>query len=292
MFGESVVLRILDRTVVQLDLNKIGMSAETLARWRTVIYKPNGIILVTGPTSSGKTTTLYATLNELNKIEDKIITTEDPVEYDIDGLIQIPINHDIGVTFAACLRSILRQDPDKILVGETRDLETAEIAIQASLTGHIVFTTLHTNDAPSAVTRLRDMGVPTFLITATVEAVLAQRLVRKICTNCRTEFTPSEEIAMQLGFTPDMVAQRKFYYGRGCERCNNTGYKGRMGIFELLVMNDELRDMIITETSLDEFRDACRRSGMKTLRESGLEAIHSGLTTIEEVVRETILDDI
>ena len=202
LFGESVVLRILDRTVVQLDLNKIGMPEDTLAPWREVIQKPNGIILVTGPTSSGKTTTLYATLNELNQIEDKIITTEEPVEYEIEGLIQVPINPDIGVTFAACLRAILRQDPDKILVGETRDLETAEISIQASLTGHIVFTTLHTNDAPSAITRLRDMGLPTFLITATVEAVLAQRLVRKICTNCRTEFTPSPEVAHGAGHDP------------------------------------------------------------------------------------------
>jgi type IV pilus assembly protein PilB len=292
MFGESVVLRILDRTVVNLDLERIGMPADTLAQWREVIYKPNGIILVTGPTSSGKTTTLYATLNELNKIEDKIITTEEPVEYDIDGLIQVPINADIGVTFANCLRAILRQDPDKILVGETRDLETAEISIQASLTGHIVFTTLHTNDAPSAVTRLRDMGLPTFLITATVEAVLAQRLVRRICTNCRTEFTPSPEIAMELGMTPEEAATKKFYYGRGCERCNNTGYKGRMGIFELLVMNDELRELIVQEVSLDEFRNACRRHGMRTLRESGLEALHAGLTTIEEIVRETMLDDL
>src|SRR5262249_19977143 len=256
LFGESVVLRILDRTVVQLDLEKIGMFPDTLDQWRKVSEKPNGIILVTGPTASGKPTTLYATLNELNKIEDKIITTEEPVEYDIEGLIQVPINSDIGVTFAACLRTILRQDPDKILVGETRDLETAEIAIQASLTGHIVFTTLHTNDAPSAVTRMRDMGLPTFLITATVEAVLGRRRVRRIGTNCRTEFPPSPEIAMELGMTPDQVAQKKFFYGRGCERCNNTGYKGRMGIFELLVMNENLRDMITAEVSLDEFREA------------------------------------
>src|SRR6202000_2997412 len=190
LFGESVVLRILDRTVVNLDITKIGMPEDTLKSWREVVEKPNGIVLVTGPTSSGKTTTLYATLNRLNRIEDKIITTEEPVEYEIDGLIQVPINADIGVTFAACLRAILRQDPDKILVGETRDLETAEISIQASLTGHIVFTTLHTNDAPSAVTRLRDMGLPTFLITATVEAVLAQRLVRKICPGCKAEISP------------------------------------------------------------------------------------------------------
>src|SRR4051794_5484514 len=292
LFGESVVLRILDRTVVQLDLEKVGMPADVLVIWREIIRKPNGIVLVTGPTSSGKTTTLYATLNELNSVEDKIITTEEPVEYDIEGLIQVPINSEIGVTFAACLRAILRQDPDKILVGEIRDLETCEIAVQASLTGHIVFSTLHTNDAPSAVTRLRDMGLPTFLITATTEAVLAQRLVRKICVYCRTEFQPSAELAMELGMAPEVAATKKFFYGRGCERCNNTGYKGRMGIYELLVMNEQLRDMIVAETSLDEFRDACRKFGMRTLRESGLAAIHAGLSSIEDVVRETMLDDL
>ncbi len=291
MFGESVVLRILDRTVVQLDLKKLGMPEDTLASWYQVVEKPNGIILVTGPTSSGKTTTLYATLNHLNRIEDKIITTEEPVEYDIEGLIQIPINSEIGVTFAACLRAILRQDPDKILVGETRDLETAEISIQASLTGHIVFTTLHTNDAPSAITRLRDMGLPTFLITATVEAVLAQRLVRKLCVNCKTEFTPAAELCMEMGITQEYAATKKFYYGKGCEKCNNTGYKGRMGIYELLIMNDALREMIVAEASLDDFRTACRKFGMRTLRETGMQMIHNGASSIEEVVRETMLDD-
>ncbi|MGC1723322.1 MAG: ATPase, T2SS/T4P/T4SS family [Isosphaeraceae bacterium] len=290
MFGESVVLRILDRSVVQLDLRKLGMPEDTLAQWMEVIRKPNGIILVTGPTSSGKTTTLYATLNELNKIEDKIITTEEPVEYEVEGLIQVPINAEIGVTFASCLRSILRQDPDKILVGETRDLETAEISIQASLTGHIVFTTLHTNDAPSAVTRLRDMGLPTFLITATVEAVLAQRLVRKICNFCRTEFTPSQEVIMELGLTAEQAAAQKWFYGKGCEKCNNTGYKDRMGIYELALMNDNLREMVVAEVSLDEFRNACRKYGMRTLRESGLQAINLGQTTIEEIVRETMTE--
>ena len=290
MFGESVVLRILDRSVVQLDLKRLGLPADTLARWMEVIHKPNGIILVTGPTSSGKTTTLYATLNELNKIEDKIITTEEPVEYEIEGLVQVPINPEIGVTFAACLRAILRQDPDKILVGETRDLETAEISIQASLTGHVVFTTLHTNDAPSAVTRLRDMGLPTFLITATVEAVLAQRLVRKLCQNCKTEFMPSAEVLMELGLTAEQAAGQKWFYGKGCDRCNNTGYKGRQGIYELIVMNDVLRDMIVAEVSLDDFRAACRKYGMKTLREAGLEAIHEGRTSIEEVMRETMTE--
>lgn len=291
LFGESVVLRILDRTVVSLDLKKIGMPPDTLALWHELIKKPNGIILVTGPTSSGKTTTLYATLNELNHITDKIITTEEPVEYEIDGLIQVPINPDIGVTFASCLRAILRQDPDKILIGETRDLETAEISIQASLTGHVVFTTLHTNDAPSSITRLRDMGLPTFLITATIEGVLAQRLVRKICVNCRTEFTPSAEVAMELGMTAEEAARKKFFYGKGCEKCNNTGYKGRMGIYELLLMNDSLREMVVSEASLDVFREACRKSGMRTLRETGMKAIHEGLTTVEEIVRETVLDE-
>ncbi|MGP0067195.1 MAG: GspE/PulE family protein [Isosphaeraceae bacterium] len=292
MFGESVVLRILDRTVVQLDLKKLGMPEDTLKVWYEIVEKPNGIILVTGPTSSGKTTTLYATLNHLNRITEKIITTEEPVEYDIEGLIQIPVNPEIGVTFASCLRAILRQDPDKILVGETRDLETAEISIQASLTGHIVFTTLHTNDAPSAITRLRDMGLPTFLITATVEAVLAQRLVRRICANCRTEFTPAPEICMELGMTPEQAATKKFYYGKGCDKCNNTGYKGRQGIYELLVMNDTLREMVVSEASLDDFRNAARKFGMRTLREVGMEYIHAGLTSVEEIMRETMLDDI
>ncbi len=290
MFGESVVIRVLDRSVVSLDLNKIGMPPELLAQFRQLIAKPNGIILVTGPTGAGKTTTLYSALNELNVITDKIITTEDPVEYDIDGIIQCQINHDIGLTFASALRSILRHDPDKILVGEIRDLETAQIAVQASLTGHIVFSTLHTNDAPSAVTRLRDMGLEPYLITATVEGILAQRLVRKICEDCRTEFEPSAEMLMELGLRPEDVRGKKFYYGRGCDRCNNTGHKGRTGIYELVVMNDDLRDMISNGASTDELRAACIRHGMVSLRESGLRAIYNGVTTIEEVVRETVLD--
>jgi type IV pilus assembly protein PilB len=291
MFGESVVIRVLDRTVVSLDLNKVGMDKEILAEFRQIITKPNGIILVTGPTGAGKTTTLYSALNELNVITDKIITTEDPVEYEIDGIIQCPINHEIGLTFAAALRSILRQDPDKILVGEIRDLETAQIAVQASLTGHIVFSTLHTNDAPSTITRLRDMGLEPYLITATVEAVLAQRLVRKICEDCRTEFEPSAEMLMELNLRPEDVQGKKFFYGRGCDRCNNTGHRGRMGIFELIVVNDDIRDLISANSSTDELRAACRRMGMTTLRESGLRALFNGSTTIEEIVRETVLDD-
>ncbi len=292
MFGESVVMRILDRTVVQLDLNKIGMDANTLSKFRSIIRRPNGIVLVTGPTGSGKTTTLYSALNELNDIETKIITTEDPIEYDIDGLVQIPVNPDIDVTFANVLRAILRHDPDKILVGEIRDYETAEIAIQSALTGHLVFSTLHTNDAPSAITRLRDMGVPPFLITATVEAVQAQRLVRKICTECRTEFEPSDDLLMELQLPIETARQYKFYYGKGCTRCNNSGYKGRTGLYELLLIDDDIRDMISSDASADDIRDLARQQGMTTLRESGLKLIFDGVTTIDEVVRETVIEDI
>jgi type IV pilus assembly protein PilB len=291
MFGESVVIRVLDRTVVSLDLNKVGIDPKMLAAFRLVINKPNGIILVTGPTGAGKTTTLYSALNELNVITDKLITTEDPVEYEIDGICQCPINHDIGLTFAAALRSILRQDPDKILVGEIRDLETAQIAVQASLTGHIVFSTLHTNDAPSSITRLRDMGLEPYLITATLEAILAQRLVRKICEDCRTEYEPSAEQLLELNMRLDDVKGKKFYYGRGCDRCNNTGFRGRMGIFELVIMNDDIRDLISGGVSTDQLRVSCRKTGMTTLRESGLRAVFNGATTIEEVVRETVLED-
>src|SRR5688572_8501494 len=266
MFGESVVMRVLDRSVVSLDLNKIGLDTTTLKNLRQIISKPNGIVLVTGPTGSGKTTTLYSALNELNDIADKIITTEDPVEYDIDGIIQVPIDAGIGNTFAHCLRSILRQDPDKILVGEIRDIETAEIAVQASLTGHMVFSTLHTNDAPSTVTRLRDMGVPPFLITATLEAVLAQRLVRRICTQCREEVHPSSEILADLELSPSDIKGKVFYRGKGCDNCNRTGYKGRVGLFELMLLNDDIRDMIIRNASTDELREAARSNGMVTLR--------------------------
>lgn len=290
MFGESVVMRVLDRSVVKLDLNAVGMDARTLSLFRSVIHRPNGICLVTGPTGSGKTTTLYSALSELNDIRDKLITTEDPIEYDIDGIVQVPIEPDIGITFASCLRAILRQDPDRILVGEIRDTETAEIAIQASLTGHMVFSTLHTNDAPSTITRLRDMGVPPFLITATVEAILAQRLVRRVCANCREETAPSAEMLSDLRMTRDDIVGKKFYRGAGCDTCNNTGYKGRVGLFELMIMNDDLRDMIIRNAATDELREAARRSGMISLRDSGLDAAYAGITSIEEVVRETIVE--
>ncbi len=290
MFGESVVMRVLDRSVISLDLTKTGMDEHVLKQFREVINKPNGIILVTGPTGSGKTTTLYAALCELNHISDKIITTEDPVEYDIDGIIQVPIDASIGNTFAQCLRSILRQDPDKILVGEIRDTETAEIAVQASLTGHTVFSTLHTNDAPSTITRLRDMGIPAFLITATLEGILAQRLIRRICAHCREEVMPSAEILADLELGSSEVEGKKFYRGRGCEMCNRTGYKGRVGLFEMMMIDDDMRDLIMNNASTDVIRDKAKNDGMVTLRAAGMDAMFAGVTTAEEVIRETILE--
>jgi type IV pilus assembly protein PilB len=290
LFGESVVMRVLDRGVVSLSLDNLGMDPDMLRRFRDMIKRPNGIVLVTGPTGSGKTTTLYSALSELNDIEDKVITTEDPVEYDIEGIVQCPIDTEIGNTFAACLRAILRQDPDRILVGEIRDVETAEIAVQAALTGHMVFSTLHTNDAPATVTRLRDMGVPPFLITATVEAILAQRLVRRICMNCKEEIVPGADVLAELEITSDEIAGKSFYRGKGCEKCHNSGYKGRLGLYELLVMTDELRDMVVRNASTEELREAARRGGMITLRDSGMTAIYDGHTSAEEVIRETILE--
>ena len=290
MFGESVVMRVLDRSVVSLDLAKVGMNKDTLVKFRDVITKPNGIVLVTGPTGCGKTTTLYSALNELNSVEDKLITTEDPVEYDMDGIVQVPIDPGIGNTFAHILRSILRQDPDIILVGEIRDLETAEIAVQASLTGHLVFSTLHTNDAPSTITRMKDMGVPTFLITATVEAILAQRLVRKVCMQCREEYAPPREILEDLELTSDMVRGKRFYRGAGCELCNNTGYKGRVGLFELMIMSNEMRDMIMANAQTDEVRELACKQGMVALRDAGIKACFDGVTTPDEVIRETIME--
>ena len=289
MHGESVVMRVLDRGQVSLDLEQIGLRQQDLDLLRRLILKPNGIILVTGPTGSGKTTTLYSCLNEANNPMTKIITTEDPVEYNIDGIVQIPINDDINVTYALCLRAILRQDPDKILVGEIRDLETAQIAVEASLTGHIVFSTLHTNDAPSSMIRLIDLGVEAFLLTATVEAVVAQRLVRRVCLECKVEYEPTVEMLMELNLTPSDVQGRTFFYGKGCKECNNSGYKGRIALFEIMQMTDRLRDLIMTGASTHEIQALAREEGMNTLRDSGLIHIYDGITTIEEVVKETIV---
>ena len=291
MFGESVVLRVLDRSNVQLSLDRVGLRDDDLEKVRGLISKPNGIMLVTGPTGSGKTTTLYAALNELNTPDRKILTAEDPVEYDIDGLIQCQVNVDQELTFGKLLRSFLRQDPDTILIGEIRDLETAQIAIQASLTGHLVFSTLHTNDAPSSILRLVDLGIESFLLTATVEAIIAQRLVRKICEKCKEEFVPTEEQLMELSLLPRDVEGRTFFRGRGCGNCMKTGYRGRMAIFEILVIDDTLREMIMSQASTAVLRDEAKRRGMRTLRQSGLLGIYEGQTTIDEVVRETIAEE-
>jgi type IV pilus assembly protein PilB len=290
MFGESVVLRVLDRSQVSFDLEKLGLRPDDIKILRQLISKPNGIIIVTGPTGCGKTTTLYSALSELNTIDVKIITTEDPVEYDMDGMVQVQMKPDIGLTFARCLRSILRQDPDIILVGEIRDLETAEIAAQASLTGHIVFTTLHTNDAPSSIARLLDLGVEPFLLTATIEGIVAQRLVRRICTNCRTAFEPDEGQLKELHITEEEVKGRKFYYGRGCSKCNATGYKGRIGLFEVMVFNEEIRDLVMNRASTNVLRVAAQKAGMKQLRDKGLASIFDGITTIDEVAKATIIE--
>jgi type IV pilus assembly protein PilB len=291
MFGESVVMRILDRSNVQLSLDRIGLRDDELETMREIIKKPNGIVVVTGPTGSGKTTSLYAALNELNQPTTKILTAEDPVEYDIDGLVQCQVNNDQELTFAKLLRSFLRQDPDIILVGEIRDLETAQIAVQASLTGHLVFSTLHTNDAPSSILRLVDLGMETFLLTATIESIVAQRLVRRICLKCKEEYAPTDEELMELQLHRADVADRTFYRGRGCEQCNFSGFKGRRAIFEIMTMDDKLRQLVMDGESTNVLREEARRRGMRTLRESGLMTIFEGQTTIDEVVRETVVED-
>jgi len=288
MFGESVVMRVLDRAQVELDMRKLGLRDDDQKIVDDLIHLPNGIVIVTGPTGCGKTTTLYSALSAINTVDVKIITTEDPVEYDIEGLIQVQINPEIDLTFARCLRHILRQDPDIILVGEIRDLETAQTAIHSSLTGHLVFSTLHTNDAPTAITRLLDLGLEPYLVTATLEAVIAQRLVRRICTHCRAEFEPTEEVLRDLDLTPEEVRGRTFFFGKGCDQCNNTGYRGRTGIFEIMYLDDLLRDLILHESSTNVIREEAKKRGMRTLRDAGLIAIYDGVTTIEEVVRATV----
>src|SRR3954467_11528448 len=286
-FGESVVLRVLDRSTVNLDLEMLGMPEEIHGFILEMIERPNGIFIVTGPTGSGKTTTLYSCLRKINTIDSKLLTAEEPVEYDLEGIVQVPVNENIGLTFPRILRAFLRQDPDRIMVGETRDLETAQIAIQASLTGHLVFTTLHTNDAPGAVTRLIDMGVEPFLISSTLEAVLGQRLLRSICPQCRTTYQPSEMLLGQLGLSRRDIGDRNFYYGKGCDACNETGYKGRKGIYELLKITDPIRELINERAPTVTLKEKAVELGMVTLRQDGLRSIFAGDTTIEEVLKYT-----
>jgi type IV pilus assembly protein PilB len=286
-FGESVVLRILDRSAVQLDLDKLGVPERVKKTLRDLIQLPNGIIIVTGPTGSGKTTTLYACLREINEPNAKLLTAEDPVEYDIDGIMQVPVNEGIGLDFARCLRAFLRQDPDRILVGETRDLETAQIAIQASLTGHLVFTSLHTNDSTGAITRLIDMGVEPFLISASLELIVAQRLVRRICQKCVEPYEPTDDELLLLGLSAHEVGDKKFFKGHGCEECGDTGYKGRKAIYETLRIGDTLREMINQRAPGVVLRQKAIELGMRTLREEGLDAIFSGETSVEEILKYT-----
>lgn len=289
MFGESCVMRILDRSNVSLSLDNLGLRQNDNEMIKALIAKPNGVVLVTGPTGSGKTTTLYCCLNHMNTPDMKIITTEDPVEYDLPGVMQCQVNSEVGLTYAKALRSILRQDPDMILVGEIRDKETASIAVEAALTGHLVLSTLHTNDAASAITRMVDIGVEHFLIAATLEAIIAQRLVRKICSSCKEFYTPEEEHLYELGLRAQDVAEKKFAYGKGCSRCNGTGYKGRMGLYEILRCTDSIKQMIMDQAGVAQIREAGRRGGMRTLRESGLLGIYDCSTSIEEVLRETMI---
>lgn len=286
-FGESVVLRVLDRSAVNLELESLGFPKEIHEYVTDVIQRPNGIFVVTGPTGCGKTTTLYSCLRRVNAIDSKLLTAEDPVEYDLEGVMQVAVNDAIGMTFGKALRSFLRQDPDIIMVGEMRDMETAQIAIQASLTGHLVLSTLHTNDAPGAVTRLVDMGVEPFLISSTLMAVLGQRLVRKVCTNCRTPFEPTEAQLTLLNLSPHDLGDKLFYYGRGCSTCNDTGYKGRKGIYELLIISDAIRNLINERAPTVVMRQKAIELGMVTLREDGLRSIFEGATSIEEVVKYT-----
>lgn len=282
-FGESVVIRVLDRSVVSLELDQLGLEKEDEQVIRKLIQRPHGIIIVTGPTGAGKTTTLYSCLKKMNSVGTKILTTEDPVEYSIDGIIQIGIKESIGLSFARCLRHILRQDPDKIMVGEIRDLDTAQMAVQASLTGHLVLSTLHTNDSAEAVARLIDMGLEPFLITSTLEVVLAQRLVRKICDYCKESFVPKEDALASINLNKELVKDRKFFYGKGCSMCNFSGYKGRVGLFEILIMDDQIRNLILERAPTVTIRQKAKEQGMVTIGESGYKKIFDGITTIEEV---------
>ncbi|MCP4849274.1 MAG: type II/IV secretion system protein [Verrucomicrobiaceae bacterium] len=286
-FGESVVLRVLDRASVSLDLDNLSLPTPIYDYIEETIVKPNGIFIVTGPTGAGKTTTLYACLRRINSIDSKLLTAEDPVEYDVEGIIQIPVNEGIGLTFSRILRAFLRQDPDRILVGEMRDVETAQIAIQASLTGHLVFSTLHTNDAPGGVTRLVDMGCEPFLVAASLEGILGQRLLRTICDDCRQPYSPSAALLGELGLSTEDIGDKEFFTGGGCDNCGNSGYKGRQGLFELLDISEPIAEMITERAPTVVLRQKAIELGMSTLREDGLRNIYNGKTTIEEVLKYT-----
>ena len=292
LWGEKIVMRLLDKAKLMLDMTKLGFESHSLDRFKNAISKPYGIVLVTGPTGSGKTNTLYSALSSLNKPDTNIMTAEDPVEFNLPGINQVQIRDNIGLNFAAVLRSFLRQDPNIILVGEIRDYETAEIAVKAALTGHLVLSTLHTNDAPSTVSRLVNMGIEPFLVGTAVNLIQAQRLIRRVCASCKTDITadvPAQTLS-EIGFTPEMIGSFKVYKGRGCGACNGTGYKGRIGLYEVMEISEGIRDLVMVGATAVEIKRKAREEGMLTLRESGLEKIRAGVTTIEEVLRETVLN--
>jgi type II secretory ATPase GspE/PulE/Tfp pilus assembly ATPase PilB-like protein len=291
MFGEKVVMRVLDQSSTQIGLTRLGMHSNTLRLWENATSKPHGMVLVTGPTGSGKTTTLYATLSKLNTLDQNIVTVEDPVEYQIPRINQVQVNPKAGLTFANGLRSILRQDPDIVMVGEIRDRETAEIAVQAALTGHLVLSTLHTNDAAGAITRMIDMGIEPFLISSSLIAVLAQRLARAICSRCKAAYSPPPDALGRLGADARIDEDVTFYRGQGCDYCRGTGYRGRIGIFELLNISDPIRDMVVHHASSTELKAQAIREGMRTLRDDGLEKVMSGISTIEEILRVVYVQD-
>jgi type IV pilus assembly protein PilB len=290
LFGEKVVLRLLDKSALQLDMTKLGFEEDSLSEFKSAIHRPVGMILVTGPTGSGKTTTLYSALSELNKETENIMTAEDPIEYNFMGINQVQMHEEIGLTFASSLRSFLRQDPDIIMVGEIRDFETAQIAVQAALTGHLVLSTVHTNDAPGTITRLIDMGIEPFLISSAVILILAQRLIRRICMDCRERITPPSQLLIDLGVPPEEVKSFTVYKGKGCTICNGTGFKGRLGLYEVMTMKEEVKELVLARASSSEIKKEAIRLGMKTLRQSGVSKIKDGMTTIEEVLRSTMED--
>src|SRR2546428_1281000 len=288
LFGEKVVMRLLDKSNLQLDMAKLGFDPQTLKDFQEAIHKRYGMILITGPTGSGKSTTFYSALSELNKPDVNISTAEDPVEYNLMGINQVQVREQIGLSFAACLRSFLRQDPDIILVGEVRDLETAEIAVKAALTGHLVLSTLHTNDAPSTINRLMNMGIEPFLVSTSVNLICAQRLVRRICRECREEIHMPAQALVDIGFLAEEAPRLKLFKGRGCGNCNNTGYRGRIGLYEVMDISDDIRELILSGASSIELRRRAVEEGMVTLRGSGLQKLREGVSTVEEVVRETV----
>jgi len=290
LFGEKIVMRLLDKSNLQLDMTKLGFGAKQLGDFKKSIYQPYGMVLVTGPTGSGKTTTLYSAMAELNQITDNISTAEDPVEFSLAGINQVQMHEEIGLNFAAALRSFLRQDPDIIMVGEIRDFETAEIAIKAALTGHLVLSTLHTNDAPSTISRLLNMGIEPFLVASAVNSILAQRLARKICENCKTEDKVPIQSLLDIGVNPDQAGAMKVMKGAGCTACSTTGYKGRVALYEVMIMKDELKEFVLNGASTGELKREAIRLGMQTLRQSAIQKIAEGVTTIEEAVRTTASD--